>query len=226
MAGVLQAWWDGELVGRLTQDRGGDLGFAYDADWVRRPEAQALSASLPKREQRYRRRACRPFFAGLLPDEGQREGGGARAGRFPRQRLRPARAVGRRRGRRPAAPFAGGSTRVADRTRKARTARRRRTGPGPHHASHQTAAGGRDELEAVPRGSAVQAARRAGGGRGGASRAGTADHAHSQAAAGTVSRRDGKRGLLHAAGGVGRARCRGRGNAERRRTDVPPGRAV
>ncbi|MYE80570.1 MAG: type II toxin-antitoxin system HipA family toxin [Gammaproteobacteria bacterium] len=73
MAGVLQVWWDGELVGRLTQDRGGDLGFAYDADWVRRPEAQALSASLPKREQRYRRRACRPFFAGLLPDEGQRE---------------------------------------------------------------------------------------------------------------------------------------------------------
>ena len=73
MAGVLQVWWDGELVGRLTQDRGGDLGFAYDADWVRRPEARALSVSLPKREQRYRRRACRPFFAGLLPDEGQRE---------------------------------------------------------------------------------------------------------------------------------------------------------
>lgn len=73
MAGVLQVWWDGELVGRLTQDRGGDLGFAYDADWVRRPGAAALSASLPKREQPYRRRACRPFFAGLLPDEGQRE---------------------------------------------------------------------------------------------------------------------------------------------------------
>ena len=73
MAGVLQVWWGGELVGRLTQDRGGDLGFAYDADWVRRPEAGALSASLPKREQRYGRRACRPFFAGLLPDEGQRE---------------------------------------------------------------------------------------------------------------------------------------------------------
>lgn len=73
MAGVLQVWWDGELVGRLTQDRGGDLGFAYDADWVRRPEARAPSASLPKREQRHGRRACRPFFAGLLPDEGQRE---------------------------------------------------------------------------------------------------------------------------------------------------------
>ena len=74
MAGVLQVWWGGELVGRLTQDRdGGDLGFAYDADWVRRPEPWALSASLPKRAQRYRRRACRPFFAGLLPDEGQRE---------------------------------------------------------------------------------------------------------------------------------------------------------
>ncbi|MYE12328.1 MAG: type II toxin-antitoxin system HipA family toxin [Gammaproteobacteria bacterium] len=73
MAGVLQVWWGEELVGRLTQGRGGDLGFAYDADWVRRPEARALSVSLPKREQRYRCRACRPFFAGLLPDEGQRE---------------------------------------------------------------------------------------------------------------------------------------------------------
>lgn len=70
---MLQVWWGGELVGRLTQDRGGDLGFSYDADWVRRPEAYALSTSLPKREQRYDRRACRPFFAGLLPDEGQRE---------------------------------------------------------------------------------------------------------------------------------------------------------
>lgn len=73
MAGVLQVWWDRERVGRLVQDRGGDLSFVYDADWVRRPEARALSASLPKREQRYRRAACRPFFAGLLPDEGQRE---------------------------------------------------------------------------------------------------------------------------------------------------------
>lgn len=73
MPGVLQVWWGDEPVGRLTQDRGGDLGFAYDGDWVRRPEAYALSTSLPKREQRYGRRACRPFFAGLLPDEGQRE---------------------------------------------------------------------------------------------------------------------------------------------------------
>ena len=60
-------------MGRLTQDRHGELGFEYEGDWVQHPDAPALSASLPKREGAYRRRECRPFFAGLLPDEGQRE---------------------------------------------------------------------------------------------------------------------------------------------------------
>ena len=72
MAGYLNVWWDQRRVGSLTQERG-DLRFAYAPDWLRRPDASALSASLPKREARYTRRECRPFFAGLLPDEGQRE---------------------------------------------------------------------------------------------------------------------------------------------------------
>ncbi len=73
MAGTLHVWWDDQLVGKLTQDRHGDLRFGYERDWVHRPDALALSASLPKREEAYTRRECRPFFAGLLPDEGQRE---------------------------------------------------------------------------------------------------------------------------------------------------------
>jgi serine/threonine-protein kinase HipA len=32
-----------------------------------------LSVSLPKRDAAFRKRDCRPFFAGLLPEEGQRE---------------------------------------------------------------------------------------------------------------------------------------------------------
>ena len=73
MAGTLHVWWNHRRVGRLTQDRHGDLSFDYERDWVEHPDSLALSASMPKRGETYRRRQCRPFFAGLLPDEGQRE---------------------------------------------------------------------------------------------------------------------------------------------------------
>ncbi|WP_420449924.1 type II toxin-antitoxin system HipA family toxin [Candidatus Palauibacter sp.] len=70
---VLDTWWDGRLVGRLTQPRPAALEFAYTDDWLRDDRAPALSASLPKRAERYSRRECRPFFAGLLPEESQRD---------------------------------------------------------------------------------------------------------------------------------------------------------
>ena len=73
MKRVLDIWWDGRLVGRLTQPRPATLEFAYADDWLRYDRAPALSASLPKRTERYSRRDCRPFFAGLLPEEGQRD---------------------------------------------------------------------------------------------------------------------------------------------------------
>jgi len=73
MTRALDIWWDGQLVGQLTQDDHGELGFAYSAEWLERESALALSASLPKRTERYSRRECRPFFGGLLPDEGQRD---------------------------------------------------------------------------------------------------------------------------------------------------------
>ena len=73
MSRVLDVWWEGRHVGRLTQDRHGDLGFVYAADWLGQEDAPALSASLPKREMPYSRRECRPFFGGLLPEEGQRD---------------------------------------------------------------------------------------------------------------------------------------------------------
>lgn len=68
----LRVWWDGRQVGELTQDDGGELGFAYLPAWVADPEAPAVSASLPKRLEPFSRRECRPFFGGLLPEEGQR----------------------------------------------------------------------------------------------------------------------------------------------------------
>ncbi len=70
---VLDVWWEGRHVGRLTQDWHGDLGFVYAAGWLGQEDAPALSASLPKREMPYSRRECRPFFGGLLPEESQRD---------------------------------------------------------------------------------------------------------------------------------------------------------
>ena len=72
MSRVLHVWWDGKLVGQLTQDRHGELGFGYTDDWLRNENAQPLSASLPKREEPFSRRECRPFFGGLLPEDSQR----------------------------------------------------------------------------------------------------------------------------------------------------------
>ena len=73
MTRTLDIWWDGRLVGQLTQDRHGELGFAYAPAWLDDEEAQPLSASLPKRAEPFTRRECRPFFGGLLPEESQRD---------------------------------------------------------------------------------------------------------------------------------------------------------
>jgi len=73
MTRTLDVWWDGRLVGQLTQDKHGELGFAYAPAWLSDEAAQPLSASLPKRAEPFNRRDCRPFFGGLLPEEGQRD---------------------------------------------------------------------------------------------------------------------------------------------------------
>ena len=73
MKAALSVWWDGKLVGALRLDEHGDMSFAYAADWLSDPAAPPLSASLPKQAETFNRRACRPFFSGLLPEEGQRE---------------------------------------------------------------------------------------------------------------------------------------------------------
>jgi serine/threonine-protein kinase HipA len=70
---TLNIWWDARLAGQLTQDQHGELGFAYAPAWLHDEEAQPLSASLPKRAEPFTRRECRPFFGGLLPEEGQRD---------------------------------------------------------------------------------------------------------------------------------------------------------
>ncbi len=73
MKPALCVWWDGRLVGSLQINATGEMSFRYDAAWLADDASPALSASLPKREIAYHRRACSPFFAGLLPEQAQRE---------------------------------------------------------------------------------------------------------------------------------------------------------
>ena len=73
MTRTLDVWWDDRIVGQLTQDTHGALGFAYGPEWLRQEDAPALSVSLPRREEPFSRRECRPFFGGLLPEESQRD---------------------------------------------------------------------------------------------------------------------------------------------------------
>ena len=74
MSRILNVWWDERLVGRLSQNRHGELGFVYASEWLKAGDAApALSVSLPKRAEPFSRRECGPFFSGLLPEEGQRD---------------------------------------------------------------------------------------------------------------------------------------------------------
>ncbi|MBU6371190.1 MAG: type II toxin-antitoxin system HipA family toxin [Alphaproteobacteria bacterium] len=73
MKAALSVWWEDKIVGALRLDEHGDVSFAYDPAWLADASAAPLSASLPKRAETLNRRACRPFFAGLLPEEAPRE---------------------------------------------------------------------------------------------------------------------------------------------------------
>ncbi len=78
---VLTVWWDERQVGRLSQNRHGELGFAYLPEWLEAGgSALSLSASLPVRVEPFSGRECGPFFSGLLPDEGQRDAVARRLG--------------------------------------------------------------------------------------------------------------------------------------------------
>ena len=73
MERVLNVFLKDQLAGHLEQDRSGALRFRYDESWLGSESAVPLSASLPLRSEYFGRNACRPFFAGLLPEEGNRE---------------------------------------------------------------------------------------------------------------------------------------------------------
>jgi serine/threonine-protein kinase HipA len=73
MTKALGVWWDGARVGVLRLDEHGDLEFVYDGAWLEDPARPAVSIALPKGPAPFNRRQTRTFFAGLLPEDKQRD---------------------------------------------------------------------------------------------------------------------------------------------------------
>src|SRR5258708_22908735 len=49
------------------------MSFEYVESWLNRPGATPLSQSLRLRKERFKRKECRGYFAGILPEESKRE---------------------------------------------------------------------------------------------------------------------------------------------------------
>lgn len=73
MARSLDVYLFEDLVGHLIQDNGGQMVFEYAEGWLNKTGAAALSQSLPMRQKRFRNKECRGYFAGILPEQTQRE---------------------------------------------------------------------------------------------------------------------------------------------------------
>ena len=69
----LIVYLNAERVGSLEQDDSGLLQFSYDQTWLEKPSAIPLSRSLPLQNEVFPAKKARPFFAGILPEEGPRE---------------------------------------------------------------------------------------------------------------------------------------------------------
>jgi serine/threonine-protein kinase HipA len=65
---TLGVFLNGMRVGDLTRMPGTDLSFQYDANWLLRKDALAISLSLPLREDTWRGPNVYAFFDNLLPD--------------------------------------------------------------------------------------------------------------------------------------------------------------
>lgn len=69
----LIVYLNSERIGALDEDDSGLLEFRYAPEWTGRSNARPLSRSLPLQREPFRGKHARPFFAGILPDEGPRQ---------------------------------------------------------------------------------------------------------------------------------------------------------
>lgn len=73
MSHLLDVYFGGVKAGILSQDETGALRYVYDTDYLGEKASRAISFSMPLQEAPYLDRVVRPFFSGLLPDEGARQ---------------------------------------------------------------------------------------------------------------------------------------------------------
>ncbi len=67
MTRELEVWLFADRIGILAWIEG-RLNFWYTPEWLTRPDATALSCSLPLRAEPFDDQSTRPYFAGLLPE--------------------------------------------------------------------------------------------------------------------------------------------------------------
>jgi serine/threonine-protein kinase HipA len=70
---ILMVYLNNALVGRLAERNDGECTFVYDQSWLETKDAIPLSKSLPLRIELFKKSKTRPFFAGILPEEGPRK---------------------------------------------------------------------------------------------------------------------------------------------------------
>lgn len=73
MTHLLDVYFGDTKAGALSQDEAGALSYTYNSDYLVGQEPRAISFSMPLQEASYADRVVRPFFSGLLPDEGARQ---------------------------------------------------------------------------------------------------------------------------------------------------------
>lgn len=73
MTHLLDVYFGEKKAGVLSQDEAGALTYAYESDYLTGPAPRAISFSMPLHDAPYGDRIVRPFFSGLLPDEGARQ---------------------------------------------------------------------------------------------------------------------------------------------------------
>jgi len=73
MARLLDVYLFEKIVGELKQDNDGQMLFIYSSSWLSDPNAIPLSCSLPLQKGAFKRKECRPFFSGILPEADQRK---------------------------------------------------------------------------------------------------------------------------------------------------------
>lgn len=69
----LIVYWDSQIVGFYDKDNNNHEVFTYAPEYLASKESRPISHSLPLSNKSYTRKQLRPFFAGLLPEESQRQ---------------------------------------------------------------------------------------------------------------------------------------------------------